>query len=201
MRSATSRSSSARVSVKSAISRPRVSQIEMGTPSLVISRVSLVTGRPWPVSASLPWKTALISVDLPTPVRPAIRMFIRPRSRTASSMARWMPSARSSGVSKGLASGGRVLGGGQGMALTLAALVCSGRVRRRRRVSHTGTARTRRIRCGRTAGARCVSSGRSRCPTRHYRPDPARGCHLLRRHRCSLQRRHQVGPPRCCRCR
>src|SRR5947209_6415181 len=78
----------------SAISSPRVSKIESGTPSLVISRVCIVTGRPCPVVAKSPWKTALINVLLPTPVRPAISTLTCPRSRSASSSAFLASSAR-----------------------------------------------------------------------------------------------------------
>lgn len=46
-----------------------------------------VTGLPWPVAASLPWNTSLISVLFPTPVRPAIRMLNLPTFRVASSTA------------------------------------------------------------------------------------------------------------------
>jgi hypothetical protein len=49
----------------------------------VISRVFCVTGFPWPVVASWPWKTELMSVLFPTPVRPAMRTLTCPRSRRA----------------------------------------------------------------------------------------------------------------------
>jgi hypothetical protein len=43
-----------------------------------------VTGRPIPVSAKFPSKTAFMSVLLPTPGLPAIRMFTCPRSLSVS---------------------------------------------------------------------------------------------------------------------
>ncbi|MOA30808.1 hypothetical protein D3C78_1519230 [compost metagenome] len=65
-----------------------------GWPALVYSWVVWVTGLPAPVLASSPRNTALISVLLPTPVLPAIRMFTRPAPRVAVLMASAMASCK-----------------------------------------------------------------------------------------------------------
>jgi hypothetical protein len=66
----------------------------MGSPSFEYSRALRVTGRPCPVSARLPWKTAFTRVLLPTPLRPAMTMLTRPRLLRASSSWRRTSSAR-----------------------------------------------------------------------------------------------------------
>src|SRR5574344_1178058 len=86
LRSSMSFTIASRVSSMALISSPRVSKIVIGTPSLVISRMSVVMGRPEPVSALLPWNTELMSVLLPTPERPAMMMLKCPRSLSAFSV-------------------------------------------------------------------------------------------------------------------